>query len=139
MAISFVDSDNKEFDPALYIQVLVAVAKADKNNGPREFKYVKNQARRLGIDFKKVWNATDKTFSISNRRISRFTALLIIRDCVLLASMDENFSLAERKNVYIYAEKLDITRSDVDSIIEWINDSKRLENRWNKLVSDGNG
>jgi uncharacterized tellurite resistance protein B-like protein len=139
MAISFVDLDNKDFDPALYIQVLVAVAKADKDNGPREFEYVKKQAGRLGIDFKKVWNSTDRTFVINNRSLSRFTALLIIRDCILLASMDENFSLAERKNVYIYAEKLDITRSDVDSIIEWLNDSKRLENRWNKLVSGENG
>ena len=135
MEISFVDLNNEDFDPELYIKILVAVAKADKNNGPREYGYVENQAKRLGIDFARVCDTTDKTFSISGIVVSRLTAMLIIKDCILLASMDTDFSLAEREKVYTYAAKLDIPRSYVDYIVEWLDDYNILEKKWNKLIS----
>jgi len=135
MEVSFVDLNNEDFDPQLYIQVLIAVAKADKDNGPKEFEYVKTQASRFGIDFAEVWNTTDKTFVLSGRGVSRFTAMVIIKDCIVLASIDKNFSLAEREKVYTYAAKLDIPRSNVDYIAEWLNDCSLLEDRWNKLMS----
>jgi hypothetical protein len=135
MEMSFTDLNNEDFDPELYIKMLVAVAKADRNNGPKEFKYVENQANRSGIDFARVWDTTDKTFSISGKDVSRLTAMVIIKDCILLASMDKNFSLAEREKVYTYAAKLDIARSDVDYIIEWLGDYNILEKKWNRLIS----
>ena len=135
MEINFVDLDNEDFDPELYIKILIAVAKADKNNGPKEFAYVENQANRLGIDFAAVWDTTEKTFSISEIKVSRLTAMVIIKDCILLASMDKNFSLAEREKVYTYAEKLDIPRSDVDYIVEWLDDYNILEKKWDRLIS----
>ena len=135
MEINFVDLDNEDFDSELYIKILIAVAKADKNNGPNEFAYVENQANRLGIDFAAVWDTTEKTFSISEIKVSRLTAMVIIKDCILLASMDKNFSLAEREKVYTYAEKLDIPRSDVDYIVEWLDDYNILEKKWDRLIS----
>jgi hypothetical protein len=135
MEINFLDLDNEDFDPELYIKILVAVAKADKNNGQREFEYVANQANRLGIDFTRVWDTTDKTFLISGKDVSRLTAVVIIKDCILLASLDRNFSLAERDKVYAYATKLDITRSDVDHIVEWLDDYDTLEKKWNRLIT----
>ena len=62
--------------------------------------------------------------------------MVIIKDCILLASMDKNFSLAEREKVYTYAAKLDIPRSDVDYIIEWLDDYNILEKKWNRLISN---
>jgi hypothetical protein len=135
MEINFLNLDNDDFDPELYIKILVAVAKADKNNGQREFDYVANQANRLGIDFTQVWDTTDKTFLISGKDVSRLTALVIIKDCILLASLDGNFSLAERDKVYAYATKLDIPRSDVDHIVEWLGDYDTLEKKWNRLIT----
>ncbi|MDY6880415.1 MAG: hypothetical protein V2J25_02450 [Desulfatiglans sp.] len=135
MEAGFIDLNHEDFDPQLYIQVLIAVAKADKDNGPREFRYIKTRAHRLGIDFDEVWSGTDKTFVFSGGKVSRLTAMHIIKDCIVLASMDKNFSLAEREKIYTYAAKLDIPRSNVDSIVEWLNDYSLLEEKWNKLVS----
>lgn len=135
MEINYLDLSNDDFDPELYVKILVAVAKADKNNGPREFDYVANQANRLGIDFARVWDTTDKTFLISGKDVSRLTAMVIIKDCILLASLDGNFSLSERDKVYAYATKLDITRSDVDYIVEWLDDYDTLEKKWNRLIT----
>jgi hypothetical protein len=135
MEINYLDLNNDDFDPELYIKILVAVAKADKNNGQREFDYVADQAKRLGIDFAEAWESTDKTFLISGKDVSRLTAVVIIKDCILLASLDGNFSLAERDKVYTYATKLDITRSDVDYIIEWLGDYDTLEKKWNRLIT----
>ncbi len=135
MEINYVDLNNEDFDPELYIKILVAVAKADKNNGPREFEYIANQANRLGIDFTRVWDTTDKTFLISGKEVSRLTAAVIIKDCILLASLDKNFSLAERDKVYAYAAKLDITRSDVDYIVVWLGVYDVLDIIWIRLIS----
>ena len=48
MDFTFVDGDSKDFDSETYIKILIAIAKADKDNGPREFEYVRKQAQRLG-------------------------------------------------------------------------------------------
>ena len=89
----------------------------------------------MGIDFAQVWDTTHKTFLISGKEVSRLTAVVIIKDCILLASLDKNFSLAERDKVYAYAAKLDITRSDVDYIVEWLGHYDTLEKKWNRLYA----
>ena len=133
--MNVVDMKNEDFNPELYIKILVAVTKADRNNGPKEVNYVKNQANRMGIDFAKIWGTTDKTFSFRGTKISRATAIVIIKDCILLASMDKNFSIGEREKVYTFAAKLDISRSDVDYIVEWLDDYNVLEKKWDRLIS----
>jgi hypothetical protein len=138
MDIDFVDTDTADFDPKLYIQILVAIAKADRDNGVPEFKYIKSQADKLLLDVVEYWNHTDKNFSIKRQKVSRLTALLIIKDCIVLASLDKNFTLAEKEKVYTYAEQLDVARSDVDYIENWLNQYNELIDQWNQLVSQEN-
>jgi hypothetical protein len=135
MDVNFVDADTKDFDPKLYIKILIAIAKADRFNGPPEIAYVKKQAALLSLDFAQFWNTTEKDFSIDKLRISRVTALVILKDCILLASLDGRYSLAEKEKVYIYAEKLDIPRSDVDYLEKWLNACNLLYGKWQKFVS----
>jgi hypothetical protein len=115
----------------------VAITKADRNNGVPEIRYVKNQADRLGIDFHELWQATDKSFSIDRLKVSRLTALVILKDCIVLATLDRSYSLPEKEKVYTYAEKLDIPRSDVDRVEEWLKEYNRLHERWHQLVLAG--
>jgi hypothetical protein len=49
--------------------------------------------------------------------------------------MDKNFSIGEREKVYTFAAKLDIPRSDVDYIVEWLDDYNVLEKKWDRLIS----
>jgi uncharacterized protein (UPF0548 family) len=64
-------------------------------------------------------------------------ALVIIKDCIMLASMDGNFSLGEKEKVYRFAERLDVTRADVDAVVAWLESYKRLRHRWTALVQNG--
>ena len=114
MDLNFVDADTQDFDPRTYVRILVAIAKADKDNGPPEFEYVRRQADRLGLDSEHFFRNTDKSFLIDRQKINRLTALVILKDAIMLASLDGNLSLPERMKIYAYAEKLDIPRNDVD-------------------------
>jgi hypothetical protein len=136
MDFSFVESGNRDFDPRTYLSILIAIAKSDKDNGPPEFEFVRRQADRLGLDYDYFFTHTDKSFLIRKQTISRLTALVVIKDAIMLASMDENFSLPEKQRVYEYAEKLDIARKDVDRIEELIQDDRQLKRRWSDLVKE---
>jgi hypothetical protein len=136
MDFSFVDAGNRDFDPRTYLSILIAIAKSDKDNGPPEFEFVREQADRLGLDYDYFFKHTDKSFLIGKQTISRLTALVVIKDAIMLASMDENFSLPEKQRVYEYAEKLDIARNDVDHIEKLIQDYRQLKRRWGGLVKE---
>jgi tellurite resistance protein len=134
MDLDFVNTDTKDFDPRTYVRILVAIAKADRENGPPEFEYVHRQAKRLGFDSEHFFRNTDKSFAIEKQNVNRLTALVILKDAIMLASMDGNFSLPERKKVYTYAEKLDIPRSDVDALEQLIGEYRQLYDRWTRLT-----
>ena len=135
MNVSFVDEKTQDFDPRTYLKILVAIAKADKENGPPEFNYVRQQANRLGLDSELFFKTTDKNFHIERQNVTRLTALVILKDAIVLASLDRNFSLPERGKVYTYAEKLDIARTDVDLLEKLIGEYCLLDDKWQQLVA----
>ena len=135
MDFTFGDKDSTDFDSETYIKILIAIAKADKDNGPREFEYIRKQARRLGVDFNRFLASTEKTFDIIKQRVSRLTALVVLKDAIKIASMDRNFSLPEREKVYTFAAKLDIPRNDVDYLEECLKEYRTLCEKWDGLVA----
>ena len=137
MEIDYVNANDKDFNAELYIRALVAIAKSDRFNGPPEYEYVKNLARRLSVDMVSIWNDTGRNFSIEIRNVSRMTAMLLIKDCIMLASLDGNYSLDEKQRVYGYAEKMDIPRTDVDAIEAWLGEYRKLHTRWEALIAHG--
>jgi len=135
MELSFVDADTPDFDPLIYIRILVAIAKADKENGPPEFAFVRRQAERLSLDYDQLLRTTEKDFLIERQKVTRITALVVLKGAIELASMDRNFSLPEKERIYDYAAKLDIPRKDVDALEKLITDYRRIDERWRELVS----
>ena len=135
MNFTFVDANSKDFDSETYIKILIAIAKADKDNGPREFDYVRKQAQRLGADYDRFLASTEKTFDIKKQRVSRLTALVVLRDAITIASMDRNFYLPEREKVYTFAEKLDISRNDVECLEKILKEYRKLGEGWDELVA----
>lgn len=134
MDLNFVDADTQDFDPRTYLRILVAIAKADRDNGPPEFEYVRRQAKQLGLDSRQYFKDTDKTFSIAQQSVSRLTALVILKDAIALASLDGNLSLPERMKIYTYAERLDVSRKDVDSLEQLLAEYRQLDARWQQMV-----
>ena len=135
MDFTFVNANSTDFDSETYIKVLIAIAKADKDNGPPEFEYIRRQARRLGVDYDRFLASTEKSFDINKQRVSRLTALVVLNDAIRIASMDRNFSLPEREKVYTLAAKLDISRADVDFLEKCLQEYRALCDKWDGLVA----
>ena len=135
MDINYVDANTFDFDSRLYLKILVAIAKSDPENGEPEFNYVKRQAVRLGLDIDEYWDSTDKAFLAGRIKVSRLTALVIIKDSLVLATLDGSFSLGEKERIYSYAGSFDIPRTDVDRVESWLNESETLKKKWEELVN----
>lgn len=136
MEISFVAAPTDDFDPETYLRLLVAVCKSDPDNGPPEYRYVAEMARRLGRDVVPLWNDTPKSYRIDDRpRVSRLTALLVVKDAIMLATLDGNFSLGEKERVYTWAERLDLPRSAVARVEAWVDAYHRLRAEWEEIVA----
>ena len=135
MELTFVSAETQDFDPGLYLSMLMAIAKADRGNGPPEYAYVRRQASYLGLDYEHFLDTVNADFLIGRHEVSRLTALVILKDAIILATMDRNFSLPERSKVYTYAEKLDISRSDLDALVDLIKAYRTLNQRWDEMVA----
>jgi hypothetical protein len=134
MDFEFVNADTPDFDAETYVRMLIAIAKADKDNGPPEFAYVRNKAVALGLDYEGFAQTTDKDYQLGKKKVSRLTALMILKDAIMLASLDRNFSLPERQRIYAYAQNLDVPRKDVDELENLIQAYRRLNHQWQALV-----
>lgn len=123
------------FDAETYIRMLIAIAKADPDNGPPEFAFVRRMARKVGVDYDVFMENTDKSFTPDRQDVSRLTALVVLRDAITLASLDSNISLPERQRLYTYAEKFDIPRKDMEALETLVQDQRALTDRWKRLVA----
>ncbi len=135
MDLDFVPINASEFNAETYLRVLISIVKADRFNGVPEIDYVRARANMLGVDFEQLWKTTEKGFSIQDARVARPVALVILKDCIALASLDRSYTLFERSLVYGYAEKLDVSRSDVDKLEKWVEEYQILNEKWDKLVA----
>jgi len=135
MDINYVDANTFDFDSRLYLKILVAIAKSDPENGEPEFNYVRRQAIGLGLDINEYWKATGKDFLTGRLKVSRLTALVIIKDSLALATLDGSFSLGEKERIYSCAESFDIPRTDVDRVESWLKESESLKKKWEELVN----
>lgn len=136
MELNKIDLHQTGIEPKLYLSILVAIAKADRFNGDPEKNFVRERARRVDLDFDLFWNTTPKDFSFKGLKVSRQTAMVILRDAIWLASLDGNFSLQEKERVYTYAMQMDIPRSDVEKLFTWIENYDQLLQEWKALLSD---
>jgi hypothetical protein len=123
-------------DGEQYLRILISVAKSDPENGPKELAFIKHRAVQLGLDAQSLWASTDRHFSIPPRQVSRRTALVAIKDCIHMASLNHDFALFEKSKIYELAEKIGIPRSDVERVRQWVESLLRLHAEWDQIVSE---
>ena len=129
------DRRTNVFDRETYVKMLISIARADKDNSLPEYRFIRKQAIQLGVNYEQILKDTDRDFEIGTHQVSRMTALRVLKDAIMIASMDGNFSLPEKQKLYTYAEKLDIPRTDVDDLETLVGQLKALDQRWKELVA----
>jgi len=129
------EKSSASFDRETYVKMLITIARADKENGPPEYRFIRRQAIQMGVNYEKVLRETDPDFDIGTHKVSRLTAMRVLKDAIMIASMDGNFTLPEKQKIYTYAERLDIPRTDVDTLEVLVGELKALDGRWKELVA----
>lgn len=129
------EKSSASFDRETYLKMLITIARADKDNGPPEYRFIRRQAIQMGVNYEKVLRETDPDFDIGTHKVSRLTAMRVLKDAIMIASMDGNFTLPEKQKIYTYAERLDIPRTDVDTLEVLVGELKALDERWKELVA----
>jgi len=129
------NNSSASFDRETYVKMLITIARADKENGPPEYRFIRKQAIQMGVNYEKVLRETDPDFDIGTHKVSRLTAMRVLKDAIMIASMDGNFTLPEKQKIYTYAERLDIPRTDVDTLEVLVGELKVLDERWKELVA----
>ena len=129
------EKNSASFDRETYVKMLITIARADKENGPPEYRFIRKQAIQMGVNYEKVLRETKPDFDIGTHQVSRLTAMRVLKDAIMIASMDGNFTLPEKLKIYTYAERLDIPRSDVDTLEVLAGELKALDERWKELVA----
>ncbi|WP_319522308.1 hypothetical protein [uncultured Desulfosarcina sp.] len=129
------EKSSASFDRETYVKMLITIARADKENGPPEYRFIRRQAIQMGVNYQKVLHETDPDFDIGTHKVSRLTAMRVLKDAIMIASMDGNFTLPEKQKIYTYAERLDIPRTDVDTLEVLVRELKVLDDRWKELVA----
>ena len=129
------EKSSASFDRETYVKMLITIARADKENGPPEYRFIRRQAIQMGVNYEKVLRETDPDFDIGTHKVSRLTAMRVLKDAIMIASMDGHFTLPEKQKIYTYAERLDIPRTDVDTLEVLVGELKALDQQWKELVA----
>ena len=107
----------RDFDPATYIQALVALAHID-GLFDIERDYVEAKAALLGVDCD--WSVVSAELQPIASQTSELTRRIIVRDCILLASVDGEYSDAERTAIHRIATWLKVDEAACDRIEDWL-------------------
>lgn len=122
------------FEAEVYLKALIAVAQADGvSSSERDF--IQNQATLLGVDevnFEMMISLDD----LSNQ-INAVTRRIIVRDCIVLATVDGDYTENERRRIAGIAEALGVTPERTAQLENWLQQySDLLEEGQRLLVRD---
>ena len=104
----------------LYLKTLVAIAWSDACFHEDEKEYVSMQAKRLSMDINDVTWSHEEGFAFLNEaQISYEVRKVFLRDCIILCSLDGDYSRIERMAVLDVARLLGFDEVDVEEIEAW--------------------
>ena len=120
----------ENFNEDLYFKALIAVAKADGNLDKNELSFLKDQAHILDYNLEEVISETYDLEQLVTEEISLFTKNTIIKDCISLAFIDDDYDDNERKKIQEIGKVLNISKDKIFEIEKW------LEEYW-KILKKG--
>ena len=99
-----------DFDATTYIRALITVVKMDGIK-PIERQYVEARAALLGVETGALWDEDLTDLPPIPDDVSLVTRRVVVRDCILMACIDDDYTDRERERVHQIAAWLSV---DVD-------------------------
>ena len=119
-------SNFNEKEATLYLKALLFLASADGDIQERERKFIESQVQILS---KKtdvaVSPAEPDTGFLHQTTMSRAKRMALLRDCLMLASVDGFVDVFERRTLHEMARILDVSSMDMENLEQWVH-SRRL-------------
>ena len=109
----------QEFDPTTYLRLLVAQGHLD-GLVPEEQAYIRARAALLGVEVEPLLAQPLTELPAVDEQISETTRRVILRDCIVLACIDGDYSELERAHVHRVAKWLKVDIEAADRIEDWL-------------------
>ncbi|MCA9641034.1 MAG: hypothetical protein H6718_06730 [Polyangiaceae bacterium] len=121
-----------DFDGPTYLNALIAVAQVDGVK-PEEEAFINGQAEAMGLPLPDLATPADVAASAV---ASTVTKRIIVRDCIVLASVDGSYTENERKRIFDVARHLDVSDALVERMERWVTDYTRILEEGQAILSE---
>ena len=108
----------EDFDAEAYLRALIVVVKV---HGIEEVErdFVEARARILGVDPAHLWDETLEELPPLNDAMSDPTRRVVLRDCILIACIDGEYTDSERAWIHRIRDWLGLDAQTVDLFEDW--------------------
>ena len=107
-----------DFDATTYIRALITVVKMDGIK-PIERQYVEARAALLGVETGALWDEDLTDLPPIPDDVSLVTRRVVVRDCILMACIDDDYTDRERERVHQIAAWLSVDVETCDRFEDW--------------------
>jgi len=107
-----------DFDAETYLRVLILVVKVHGIE-PVERSFVESRARILGAEHEHLWDETIEELPPLPEGMSDMTRRVVLRDCVLIACLDGEYSDTERAWIHRICDWLGLSHTTADLFEDW--------------------
>jgi tellurite resistance protein len=123
------------FEAQSYLRALLSVAAADGISA-EEMSYIERQAHLFGVSVDALMMEPTADLEALREQCSAEIRRMIVRDCVTLASIDNDYNDVERAAVRLISEQLGVTRERLEAFEAWTRDYWAVVERGESLLRD---
>ena len=118
-----------------YLSALLTVAAAD-GISTEEMGYIERQAQILGVSVDALMIEPAADLEALRAQCSPATRRMIVRDCITLASIDNDYNEVERQAVRRISEQLGVTQERLEAFEAWTREYWDVVQRGEHLLRD---
>ena len=117
--------DEKEAN--LYVKALFFLACADGLVQDREREFIESQLQLIGTqtDLAEI-TAEPDAFFLKHKEMSRAKRIALLRDCMILATVDGLVDDFERRTLHEMARILDISQIEMERLEKWVHSRRPI-------------
>ena len=106
-----------------YLRGLIRIAECDENKTSAEEGYIYNIAELIGASYSEIWQAEDKEETDDSVEIKFETKQeksLFLMQALYMCWLDDDYSDAERNEIFAIGTGLGIEKKEIEAIESWI-------------------
>jgi len=112
-----------ELERELYLRTIINVALSDGFISEEEKEFIFLQSKILNINVETLLKNPDSNLDfLKKHKLSKITAMTIIRDCIFLGHLDKNYSDSEKERVRSITKYLGLHDDEVVMVEKWMED-----------------